>query len=253
MDDVRPYVLASLDHRTKLARGRWRLVLYPDAGEAVATFQSAAGHPRSFGTAQPASDAAQVAARRARKQVRLYCASNRLAYLWTATYAPTEDARHQPRLVRQDVRHLFRRLRTDLGRAFPYLWTTEWHSTGHGLHVHFAVGERVDHATVRSAWRRGHVWVSAPTRGGRGDVEDARRVARYIAKYLAKDHQARDGLHRYEVAQGFQPRSRVLFGATAEAALFVAVREMGAAPARYWESRQVSGWSGPPAVWAAWE
>ena len=161
----------SLDPRTKLARVGWRLVLYPDAGEAFATFQSAAGRPRNFGTEHPVADAAQVAARRARKQVRLYCASNRLVYLWTATYAPTEDARHQPRLVRQDVRYLFRRLRANLGCAFPYLWTTEWHSTGHGLHVHFAVGERVDIATVRSAWRRGHAWVSPPSRDGRGQVE----------------------------------------------------------------------------------
>jgi hypothetical protein len=243
----------SLDPRTKLARGRWRLVLYPDAGEAVATFQSAAGQPRSFGSDQPGSDAAQVAARRARKQVRLYCAANRLIYLWTATYAPTEDARHQPSAVREDVRYLFRRLRTDLGRAFPYLWTTEWHSTGHGLHVHFAVGERVDHATVRSAWRRGHVWVSPPSRDGRGRVEDARRVARYVAKYLAKDHRTLNGFHRYDVAQGFQPRSRVLVAATAEAAVLAAAREMGGAPARYWESWAAVDWAGPPAVWAAWE
>lgn len=174
-------------------------------------------------------------------------------YLWTATYAATEDARHHPRLVRQDVRYLFRRLRADLGRAFPYLWTTEWHSTGHGLHVHLAVGERVDIATVRSAWRRGHVWVSPPSRDGRGQVEHARRVARYVAKYLAKDHRTLDGLHRYEVAQGFQPRSRMLVAATAEAAVLVAAREMGAAPVRYWESRQAVEWAGPPAIWAAWE
>lgn len=243
----------SLDPRTKLARGRWRLVLYPDAGEAVATFQSAAGQPRSFGSHQQGADAAQVAARRARKQVRLYCAANRLVYLWTATYAPTEDARHHPRLVRAEVRYLFRRLRRDVGHAFPYLWTTEWHSTGHGLHVHFALGERVDIATVRSAWRRGHVWVSAPSWDGRGQVEHARRVARYVAKYLAKDHRTLDGLHRYEVAQGFQPRSRVLVAATAEAAVLAAAREMGGAPARYWESRHAEAWAGPPAIWAAWE
>jgi hypothetical protein len=243
----------SLDHRTKLVRGRWRLVLYPDAGEALASFESAAGQRRSFDSNGPSPDSALVAARRARRQVRLYCASNRLIYLWTPTYAPTEDARHHPRLVRADVRYLFRRLRRDVGRAFPYLWTTEWHATGHGLHVHFALGERVDIATVRSAWRRGHVWVSPPSRDGRGQVEDARRGARYVAKYLAKDHRTLDGLHRYEVAQGFQPRSRVLVAATAEAALLVAAREMGGAPARYWKSRQAEAWAGPPAIWAAWE
>jgi hypothetical protein len=229
------------------------LELYPDAAEAFITFQSAAGPPRSFGTDRPIADAAHVAARRARKQVRLYCASNGLVYLWTATYGPTEEARRDPRQVRQDVRQLFRRLRIDLGRSFPYIWTTEWHKTGHGLHVHFALGERVDHATVRTAWRRGHVWVSGPPRGGRGGVGDARRVARYIAKYLAKDHAALDGLHRYDVAQGFRPRSRVVLASSAEAALVLAEREMGSAPSRRWESREDAGWAGPPAVWAGWD
>jgi hypothetical protein len=163
MDGVRPHVFASLDPRTKLARGRWRLVLYPDAGEAVATFQSAAGQPRSSGSGQPASDTAQVAARRARRQVRLYCAANRLAYLWTATYAPTEDARHQPHLVRQDVRQLFRRLRRDVGRAFPYIWTTEWHSTGHGFGGAAMCGS-VCTFTSRSASDRRHGTVAVVLR-----------------------------------------------------------------------------------------
>src|SRR5690348_11408430 len=145
MDPLRPFVRASLDHRTKLARVGWRLVLYPDAAEAFISFQSAARSPRSFGTDRPIADSAQVAARRARKQVRLYCASNGLVYLWPATYAPTEYARLAPHRVRQDVRQLFRRLRSELGRSFPYIWTTEWHKTGHSLHVHFAIGERVDY------------------------------------------------------------------------------------------------------------
>jgi hypothetical protein len=229
------------------------MVLYPDAAEAVGTFQGVAAIPRSFGTNPPGADSALVAARRARSQVRRYCAANRLVYLWTATYAPTEDARLEPRLVREDVRRFFRRLRRELGRAFPYLWTTEWHSTGHGLHVHFAVGERIKHATVRTAWGRGHVWVSARPRDGLKRVETARRVARYIAKYLVKDHGALDGLHRYDVAQGFRPRERVFVANTAEAALLAAIREMGVGPARHWTSRDSSDWAGPPAIWAGWD
>jgi hypothetical protein len=245
--------LVSLDPRTKLAQGRWRLVLYPDAGEAVASFESAARRPRSFAVNTGGHGASEAAARRARTTVRRYCAANRLIYLWTATYGPTEAARHEPRLVRQDVRSFFRRLRQDVGRRFPYLWTTEWHPGGHGLHVHFALGERVEHGTVRSAWRRGHVWVTPPPRDGRSNVESARRVARYIAKYLVKDHEGLSGQHRYDVAQGFKPVARVSFATSPGAALLLAAQEMGTAPSRYWESRDIPDWPGPSSVGWSWE
>jgi hypothetical protein len=45
----------------------------------------------------------------------------------------------------------------------------------------------------------------------------------------------------------------VLVAATAESAVLAAAREMGGAPARYWESRQAEAWAGPPAIWVGWE
>ncbi len=245
----------SLDYRTKLAHGRWRVVLYPDAGEAVATFQSAAAIGGSFGGKPPDGRVDPSAERRARGKMCRYCAANRLAYLWSATYASTDDARLDPRLVRSDIRVFFRRLRRVVGRPFPYLWVTEWHKTGHGLHVHFAVGEYMAHGAVRDAWGHGHVWV----RGPRGRVPatetlgQARRVARYVAKYLEKDAASAGGLHRYEVAQGFQPRTRVEYAATAEEALIAATLLMGREPVRTWDSRENVNWTGPHAVGATWD
>ena len=255
MDTVGPFVRASLDHRTKLARGRWRIALYPDAGEASAVFQGTAAVSRSFDVHRPTTGPDPSADRRARRQIRRYCAANRLVYLWPATYAPTDDGRLDPRRVRADIREFFRRLRRVIGRAFPYLLVIEWHKTGHGQHVQFAVAEYMAHPTVRDVWGHGIVWVSGP-RGRTGPdatLAEARRVARYVAKYVAKEAAAAGGLHRYEVAQGFQPRCRVLYAATADGALLAAADEMGGPPTRKWESRSDAEWAGPPAVWASWD
>lgn len=242
---------ASLDYRTLLAQGRWRFVLYPDAGEAIGVFQSAAGFRSGFANERPSPGDDRSADRRAKRKIKLYCASNRLGYLWDTTYAG--DGQHDHRKVRADIREFFRKLRELVGRPFPYLWVTEWHKT-HGLHVHFAVGEYMDHREVGRAWGRGFVYVTGPKRRmTHGDLlPDARRVAGYVAKYLAKDTQSLGGLHRYGVAEGFQPRAQVFYGATAEEALRAVAREMGGAPARYWESRQATDWAGPPAVCVSW-
>jgi len=245
----------SLDYRTKLARGRWRVAVYPDAGEAVATFQSAAGIGPSYGVGSPATGADPSAERRAKRNIRRYCAANRLAYLWDATYAASDDARFDPRSVRSDIRTFFRRLRRVLGRTFPYLWVTEWHKTGHGLHIHFALDQYVAHATVRDVWGHGYVFVRGPRRrvAARETRRQARRVARYVAKYVAKDTAAAGGLHRYEVAQGFQPQIRVAYAATAEEALKAAALEMGCEPVRTWDSASNVNWTGPHAVGAEWD
>jgi hypothetical protein len=90
MDPLRPFVRASLDYRTKLVHGRWRVVVFPDAGEAVGVFQSAAAAGHSLDADQP-QDAGpdRSAERRARGKIRRFCAANRLAYLWSATYRAT--------------------------------------------------------------------------------------------------------------------------------------------------------------------
>jgi hypothetical protein len=91
---------------------------------------------------------------------------------------------------------------------------------------------------------------------GSGTFGEARLAARYLSKYLAKslDEGGQPaGLHRYEVAEGFQPPSIELLGETRAEVLRAAAGRMGAAPAKVWHSSDEREWPGPPAVWAEWD
>ena len=62
---------------------------------------------------------------------------------------------------------------------------------------------------IRDVWGRGLVDIRA--RGGllgEGSAAEARNAARYMAKYIRKatDEDRIPGMHRYEVAQDFQPK-----------------------------------------------
>lgn len=206
-------------------RARWTLSLYPDAGEAGGCFVPSARRPPQRRAEAADPDRAKVeAARRARSSVRRYCAANRLNRLGTLTYRGAGC--HDPRELRDHVGGFFRQLRTDLGgRPLAHLWVAEWHKTGHGLHVHFAVGRYVQRQRIESAWGRGFVHIKhlgyLPT--GSGALAEARLAARYLAKYVSKtfDDDARrpPGMHRYEPAQGFQPCSVRLHGTSSRAVL----------------------------------
>lgn len=186
--------------------------------------------------------------------VRRYCAANGLNRLGTLTYAP--PGCHDPGTLRLDVAAFFRRLRAAVVEPLPYLWVPEWHPGGHGLHVHFAVGRYIGQGVIRDAWGHGHVHIkllgNLPV--GSGTRGEARLAARYLSKYLAKDvgGDGLGGLHRYEVAEGFQPRTVRLDGTTADEVLGWAEAVMGAPPERVWRSRDEEAWAGPPAVWASW-
>jgi hypothetical protein len=142
---VDPHSRSSLDSPTKLdrarvaprGRARWLLTLYPDACEAGGCLQSAGGSSGgdSWWEPEPGRSAFE-AARRARGQVRRYCAANRLNRLGDVTYAGAGC--FDPLQLRADVAEFFKRLRCAVGIPFPYLWVTEWHKS-HGLHAHLAV------------------------------------------------------------------------------------------------------------------
>lgn len=101
---------------------------------------------------------ASEAARRARGKVRRYCAANRLNRLGTLTYRGAGC--YDPAQLRADVALLFRTLRTLLGGLpFPYLWRAEWHKTGHGLHLHLAVGRFIPRKVIEAAWLHGFVHI----------------------------------------------------------------------------------------------
>jgi hypothetical protein len=197
------------------------------------------------------------AARRAGTKVRRYVVANRLNRLGTLTYRG--DGLFDQARLRVDLGEFFRGLREELGgQPLPYLWVPEWHPGGHGLHAHFAVARYVPRGVIESAWGRGFVSIKllGDLPVGSGTLGEARLAARYLAKYVRKqieDGERLAGLHRYEVAQGFQP-GRELFQARTEAEVIEqASLAMGAPPAYVWRSSGVEGWHGPPACWLSWD
>lgn len=240
--------------RTPVLQAKWVVSLYPDAAEAGGSLVFTA--PASGSSwREPDPDRSRVeAARRARTKVRRYCASNRLNRLGTLTY--DGEGCHDERQVRADVGAFFRALRAGLGEdPLPYLWVPEWHPGGHGLHVHFAVGRFVRRSLISEAWGRGfvHIKLLGGVPVGSGDLGESRLAARYLAKYVTKvADQGMSGLHRYEVAEGFQPRRVSFTGRTGDEALSAVCAAMEGEPERVWWSSDDEAWQGPPAVWASW-
>ncbi len=141
--------------------------------------------------------------------MRRYCAANRLNRLGKLIYR--DEGGHATRAVRTHVGEFFRALRTGLDcERLACVWGPEWHKSGHGLHVHFAVGRYVPRTLINYAWGRGfvHIKLLSGLPVGSGQREESRRAAGYLSKYAAKtfdDPIPRVlGLHRYDVAQGFQ-------------------------------------------------
>lgn len=259
----------SLEPTTKLGRTEagWALSLYPAAGEASGSFRSSTPHARQGGRGAPPDEtrSEEEAARRARGKVRRYCAANGLNRLGTLTYRGSGN--HDPIQLRTDVASFFRSLRGKLGDAFPYLWTPEWHPGGHGLHVHFGVGRYIHRSWIEEAWGRGfvHIKLLGDLGAGSTRLDEARVAARYLGKYVGKDltpagegptgaqRRRAGGLHRYEVAQGFQPQAAQIKGRSAREALDLASERMGRRPAYVWESWNERRWFGPSAIWASWD
>lgn len=234
----------------------WGLTLYPSAAEAGGSLRSP-NQRREHGVRGAARDPGRSraeAARRARGKVRRYCAANRLNRLGTLTYAG--EGCHEPAEARRDVGQFFRQLRGLLDvETIPYLWVPEWHRSGHGLHLHFAVGRYVAHPLIAEAWGRGFVnikWLGGGRRAS--GLEDARIAARYLSKYVGKafDEAPVEGLHRYEVAQGYQPATYPITGRTVHEVLDIACEVMDAAPDKVRHSDELPDWAGPPWVWASW-
>lgn len=233
----------------------WTFTLYPEAAEGGGSFQSALRRQVVGGGAPDVERSEQEAARRARSKVRRYLAANRLNRLATLTYGG-EGCFDQQQL-RSDVAEFFKGLRRDLGgKALPYLWVPEWHPGGHGLHVHFAVGRYVRRSLIRDRWGRGHVHIKliGDLPVGSGALEEARWVAGYLGKYVTKNvaDERVPRLHRYEVAQGFQPQPLALLARSEEAVFERACELMGGVRCRVWRSGDQEGWRGPPAYWCAW-
>jgi hypothetical protein len=239
----------------------WILKLYPTALEGSAYFQSQY-RPRPYGRNDVSEQPLELrqerskanAARRASGRLRRYAVGNRLNRLGTLTYAV---ACSDPKRVSRDVGAFFRDLRREIGRPFPYVWVREWHPGGHGLHVHFLIGRYVPQSLLRAVWGRGIVDIRAraQVRLGEGAAAEARLAARYLSKYVSKAVQEDriPGLHRYEVAQDFQPKAlRLRWSSEAEAVLS-ACQRMGSVPGVQLRSDDHARWTGPSVVWMAWD
>lgn len=243
------------------SRAGWALSLYPEAGEGGGCFVPTHRPDRSYvprGQAENPQRSDESAGRRARGMVRRYCAANRLNRLGTLTYG--EPRCSDPAEVREHVGLFFRELRSLLGgEPLPYLWVPELHKDGVHFHVHFAVGRYVPQRLIKSAWGRGFVSIKQLGGGpiGSGKLGEARIAARYLSKYVGKSFDEAGlramGLHRYDVAQGFQPRKLKLYGCTADSVIAQASALFGAAPAHTWNSDQEDDWEGPPAIFVQWD
>jgi hypothetical protein len=244
-----------LEYGTKLVgtgEGFWQVVLYPDAGEAGAVFHSARTTKRGGGPEADPDDAARVATRRAKSKVRRYCASNRLTRFGTLTHAG--EGCWDPLELRREMALFFRRLRTEVGKPYPYVWVGEWHKS-HGLHAHYAMGRFVRRRAIDEAWGRGYIKIKL-----HGDLPyastalvEARHTARYLSKYMTKSvEEVAAGLHRYEVGQGFQPTSAGFKGRSSGEVLGWAADQMGGSPDFVKPSSEWEHYLGPPAVFASW-
>ena len=251
----KPLVLKS----RRLVQAGWHLSLYPEAREAAGVFRTTndwnTGRRGEPGVSSQPERTRRVAAGRAGAKLRRYVVANRLNRLGTLTYAG--EGCHDPVILRRDVGEFFRRLRLALeADAFPYAWVAEWHPGGHGLHVHFAVGQFVRRSLIASAWGRGfvHIKLLGDLAVGSGPVDEARKAAGYLAKYVSKafDERRVAGLHRYEVAQGFQPRVVAVSALHLDDLVLSAGECMGALPVEVSHSDSWQTWSGPTAVVMTW-
>lgn len=257
---------ASLDHRTQLVipgQG-WcpRLApyvlatFYPDAGEAVVCqafpgpAEAPERPPRHDGVTMDAENW-ERANRRARGRSRRYIVSNRLRFMWVLTFEGTGLHGPAGRVeCMAAVADLMRKLRAAAG-PLPYWYSPELHPDGHGWHCNLFVPRWLKHSLVRDLWGRGHVWVkdwAADSRvAGRPFIEQLRAGASYGAKYAAKDWDAvhlAGGAHRYERAEGFEPRQVVAEVRSVEDGVALALAYLGG-PGRVWRSSDDPEWSGP--------
>jgi hypothetical protein len=119
------------------------------------------------------------------------------------------------------------------------------------------VGQYIKRSLIERAWGQGivHIKLIGDLPVGAGSLEEARVSGRYLGKYAGKSvGEGRvTGLHRYEVAQGFQPGWITCYGPTAVDAIESASAYMGASPSHWWFSSPSEGWNGPPACWVAWD
>ena len=183
--------------------------------------------------------------RRARAKMRRYCAANRLNRFATLTYAGEGCFDHGE--LRADVAGFFRGLRARAGRRAAAV------SVGAGVASRRPRAARPfrGRAVRQAESDRGcvgraaasHIKLIGDLPVGSGALEEARLAARYLAKYVSKNvaDERVPRLHRYEVAQGFQPRAGAAEGHLGGGRIGQASEMMGGEPPRVWRRRSRRG------------
>jgi hypothetical protein len=119
-----------------------------------------------------------------------------------------------------------------------------------------ALGQYVRKSVIEEAWGQGFVDARLITgvSMGAGVEGEARRAARYLAKYVRKgmDDERILGMHRYDVGEGFAPAVEEYYGRNEYELLLQATERMGGVPHYVWRSQDVADWYGPAALWATW-
>ncbi len=229
-----PRTRSSLEFGTKLGgpkEARWSFALYPEAAEGGGSFRSLGPRTRALEHLADPDRIASDAARRARAKVRRYCAANRLNRLGTLTYGPrSATTRDALRLDLADfsvgcAARLEKRSRTSGCRSgMP---------AGQRLHAHFAVGRWIAQSAIQSCLGprlRTYHAARRPTgrRRGRWARHAKLRATWPSTSARISAGSTAVGLHRYEVAQGFQPRAVPIRGASADEVIGWADTYMGA-------------------------
>ena len=118
------------------------------------------------------------------------------------------------------------------------------------------VGDYIRHGIIKQAWGRGFVGIKliGDLGIGEGRLGEARKAAGYISKYVAKsiDDDRPAGLHRYDLAEGFQPTWTRVVGRSADEVFALASDMFNAEPSYRWSSAQVPDWRGGLAIWGQW-
>lgn len=199
-----------LDLRTQLVAGqqtRWSGRVFPTLGKAHGAKRtgSQVGDTPAI-PAQPTPPELNAArcARRARARIQRYALHNGLNRLITLTYGGDRCTDRAEAMA--DGAAFVRRLKAR-GFSGPYVMVPELHADGIHYHLHFAFGRFIPKPVLAEIWGKGFVDVRQ-LRARKQGLKAETLAALYVAKYVAKSYgegELAPGVHRYEVAEGFQP------------------------------------------------
>lgn len=253
---------ASLDQRTELPY--WSATVYPEAAEATITLVSPGVREPvelDLDDEERARRNHERATRRATTESRRFMVANRLRYMWVLTFASAQQGAESRRECMREVAAFAERLRARFGKM-PYWYSPEIHPGGHGWHVNFFIPKRLPHREIQPLWGHGIVWVKdwardSRVRGAGVTFIDALRLAaQYGCKYASKDWSEEvlhGGAHRYEIAQGYKPRSISVRADSVGGGLrFAASFFGGRHPDNIWRSDESDDWDGPPVWCVSW-